>query len=67
VYLQGERAIASLGPRRRVDCALRAYVAANAYRIATQPDLARALARVIPSAPARLRRFGARVGGLPDR
>jgi hypothetical protein len=62
VYLQGERAIASLGPRSLVDCALRGYVAANAYRIATQPGLARTLARVIPGAPARLRRFGARVG-----
>jgi peptidase M1-like protein len=61
VYLQGERAIATLGPRRLVDCALRGYVAANAYRIATQPDLARALARVIPSAPGHLRRLGARV------
>ena len=46
-----------------MDCALRLYVAANAYGIATQPDLARALARIFPNAPAELRRLGARVGG----
>jgi len=63
VYLQGERAVAGLGPQARVDCALRLYVAANAYRIATQPDLARALARIFPDAPGELRRLGAHVGG----
>ena len=66
VYLLGERAIASLGPQRRVDCALRGYVATNAYGIATQPGLARALARVIPSAPAQLGRFGASVRSEPN-
>jgi hypothetical protein len=63
VYLQGERAIGDLGRQSQVDCALRGYVAANAYRIATQPDLARALARVFPEAPARLRKLGAHLTG----
>lgn len=63
VYLQGERALAGLGAQAEVDCALRGYVAANAYRIATQPDLVTALARVFPDAPAELRRLGARVTG----
>ncbi len=63
VYLQGERALAGLGPPATVDCALRGYVAANAYRIATQPDLARALARVFPGASAQLRKLGAHVTG----
>ena len=58
VYVDGARAVRSLGPPRLVDCALRAYVARNAYGIATQAGLVAALATVIPSAPARLRRFG---------
>ena len=45
-------------PPPLVDCALRVYVARNAYGIATQAGLVHALATVIPSAPARLRRFG---------
>jgi hypothetical protein len=63
VYVQGDRAVAGLGPQPKVDCALRLYVAANAYKIATQPGLGHALARVFPDAPARLRRFGAKVSG----
>jgi hypothetical protein len=63
VYIQGERAVAGLGPQPKVDCALRLYVEANAYKIATQPGLAAALARVFPDAPARLRRLGAKVPG----
>ncbi len=58
VYVDGARAVRSLGPAPLVDCALRVYVARNAYGIATQAGLVRALARVIPSAPARLRRYG---------
>jgi hypothetical protein len=58
VYVDGARAVRALGPRPLVDCALRAYVARNAYGIATQAGLVRALASVIPDAPARLRRFG---------
>jgi hypothetical protein len=58
VYVDGARALRSLGPEPLVDCALRVYVARNAYGIATQAGLVHALATVIPSAPARLRRFG---------
>jgi hypothetical protein len=58
VYVDGARAVRALGPPALVDCALRSYVARNAYGIATQARLARALGSVIPSAPARLRRFG---------
>jgi hypothetical protein len=58
VYIDGARALRSLGPQPLVDCALRAYVARNAYRIATQAGLVRALATVIPSAPRTLARFG---------
>src|SRR5207248_924811 len=39
VYVQGAQAMASLGPVDRVDCALRVYVARNAYRIARPRDL----------------------------
>jgi hypothetical protein len=62
VYVDGARAVRALGPAPLVDCALRAYVARNAYGIATQAGLVRALAAVIPSAPARLRRFGLPAG-----
>jgi hypothetical protein len=58
VYVDGARAMHALGSPTLVDCALRAYVARNAYAIATQAGLVHALATVIPSAPARLRRFG---------
>jgi hypothetical protein len=58
VYVDGARALRSLGPQPLVDCALRAYVARNAYGVATQAGLAKALATVIPSAPRRLARFG---------
>ncbi|MBA3655713.1 MAG: hypothetical protein H0W70_16135, partial [Actinobacteria bacterium] len=46
VYVQGAQAVASLGPVDRVDCALRIYVAANAYRIARPADLVEAMAAV---------------------
>jgi hypothetical protein len=62
VYIDGARAVRSLGPRPLVDCALRAYVARNAYGIATQAGFVRALATVIPSAPRRLARFGIPAG-----
>jgi hypothetical protein len=62
VYIDGARALRSLGPQALVDCALRAYVARNAYGIATQAGLVRALATVIPSAPRELARFGIAAG-----
>ena len=60
VYAQGVQALESLGPQPRIECALRRYVAANAYGIADDHDLVRALARVFPQAPAQLARYGVR-------
>ena len=57
VYVQGARAFASLGDGDRTDCALRLYVARNAYGIAGAQDLVDALADRLP--PAALRRFAA--------
>jgi hypothetical protein len=58
VYWRGAQALAALGPRGKVDCALRGYVAANAYSIATTQDLVDALTKVFPDAPKVLRPFG---------
>jgi hypothetical protein len=58
VYVDGARAVRSLGPQPLVDCALRVYVARTAYGIATQAGFVKALAAVVPSAPRRLARFG---------
>jgi Peptidase family M1 domain len=58
VYAGGVRALRSLGRAGRVDCALRVYVARNAYRIAKPGDLLDALNAVFPGAEAKLRRFG---------
>lgn len=43
IYMQGVKALASFGDDERVDCALRAYVHANAYRVAAPHDLLDAL------------------------
>jgi len=56
-YEAGARALASLGARSGVDCALKLYAARNAYRIAQPGDLD-ALNRVFPGSEGRLRRFG---------
>lgn len=61
VYVQGVQALAALGDPALVDCALRHYVARDAYRIARPSDLAHALSVVFPNAPDVLRRFGARL------
>ena len=58
VYAGGVKALASLKSPRRVDCALKLYVARNAYAIAQPRDLLAALDRFIPGAATRLRRFG---------
>jgi hypothetical protein len=58
VYAGGVLALRSLGPTARIDCALRLYVARNAYRIARPGDLLDALNAVLPGAEAKLRRFG---------
>ncbi|HTJ75758.1 MAG TPA: M1 family aminopeptidase [Acidimicrobiales bacterium] len=58
VYVQGVQALAALGDPNLVDCALRVYVALNAYRIARPPDLVRAAAAVFPGAAATLAAYG---------
>jgi hypothetical protein len=58
VYVQGAQALGSLGPPELVDCALRVYVAQNAYRIATPDDLVAAAAAVFPDAEEKLAAFG---------
>jgi hypothetical protein len=59
VYIQGAKALASLGDLNLVDCALRVYAARNAYRIARPGDLIAAMATVFPQAPQTLASFGA--------
>jgi len=59
VYVQGAQALAALGDPDGVDCALRHYVAANAFGIARPHDLLRALEPLFPDARATLARFGA--------
>jgi hypothetical protein len=58
IYGGGLEALASLGSRTRVNCALKLYVARNAYRIVQPGDLLDVLDGVIPGAAAKLRRFG---------
>jgi hypothetical protein len=58
VYAQGVQALNTLGPTRKVACALRRYVAANAYRIATGADALDALASVFPDARRNLAPYG---------
>jgi hypothetical protein len=58
VYDQGAQALAALGDPVLVDCALRIYVAVNAYRIARQSDLVAAASAVFPDAAAVLAGFG---------
>jgi hypothetical protein len=59
VYIQGAKALASLGDLNLVDCGLRIYAARNAYRIARPADLIDAMATVFPDAPQVLAKFGA--------
>ena len=59
VYVQGAQALAALGDPERVDCALRHYVARNAFRVAQTKDLVAALQVVFPDARAVLARYGA--------
>jgi hypothetical protein len=59
VYIQGAKALASLGNLDLVDCGLRIYVARNAYRVARPGDLIAALSTVFPQAPQALAAFGA--------
>ncbi len=58
VYIQGAQALAALGDPELVDCALRVFVAANAHRIARQPDLVKAASAVFPDAGSTLTAYG---------
>jgi len=60
VYVQPVKALAALGPPERVDCALRLYVARNAYRVARPADLVEAVSAVFPGGATTLARFGIR-------
>ena len=69
MYADGARMLHAMGHPAAVTCALRRYVAANAYGIATQADLARALTAGVPGARrvlAALRR-PARITATSDR
>jgi hypothetical protein len=59
VYVQGAQAIAALGDPDRVDCALRHYVARDAYRVARPDDLVDAVRPVFPDARTVLAGYGA--------
>ena len=59
VYIQGAKALATLGNLDLVDCALRIYVAGNAYRVARPGDLMAAVSRVFPQGAQTLASFGA--------
>lgn len=59
VYVQGAQAVAALGDADRVDCALRHFVATNAYRVATPDTFVSAVRAVFPDARAVLARYGA--------
>ncbi|HET7380583.1 MAG TPA: hypothetical protein VFJ24_11120 [Gaiellales bacterium] len=60
VYAQGVRAVNSIGPPERVACALRRYVARNAYGIADDADAVAAFASVFPDARRHFAAYGVR-------
>ncbi len=60
VYVQGVQALAALGEPDLVDCALRVFVAQNAYRVADPADFVAAMRAVFPQAPAVLATAGVR-------
>jgi hypothetical protein len=60
VYVQPAVALAALGDEARLDCALRGYVATQAFRIARPADLLGALAAELPDAPSALAAIGIR-------
>jgi hypothetical protein len=60
VYVQAAVAVASLGSVDQVDCALRQFVAHDAFRVATPADFFAAVAPVFPDAAARLAPYGVR-------
>jgi hypothetical protein len=60
VYAQGVQALSSLGPVPRVACALRRYVAHNAYGIANDADALAAFSSVFPDARTHFAGYGVR-------
>jgi hypothetical protein len=58
VYVQPAAALAGLGEPELIDCALRLYVAANAWQLARPSDLLDALEVVFPDADDRLAAVG---------
>jgi hypothetical protein len=58
VYAQGVQALNTLGSPEKISCALRRYVAANAYGIATTQDALDAFSSVFPRAELDLARYG---------
>jgi hypothetical protein len=58
VYFRGVQALLALGPSRLIDCALRLYVARNAYGIAEPDDLLDALSTQFPEARETLLPYG---------
>jgi hypothetical protein len=58
VYAQGVQALNTLGPPQRVACALKRYVAANTYAIATTQDALEAFTSVFPRAAQDLAPYG---------
>jgi aminopeptidase N len=60
VYAQGAKALLALGGPSVADCALRVYVAREAYRIARPADLVAAAATVVPRAAEIFAGFGIR-------
>jgi hypothetical protein len=58
IYANGARMLHALGSQAAVTCALLRYVAANAYGIATQAGLARALTAGVPGARRVLAAYG---------
>jgi aminopeptidase N len=60
VYVQAAVAVASLGSVDQVDCALRQFVAHDAFRVATPADFFAAVAPMFPDAAARLAPYGVR-------
>jgi aminopeptidase N len=58
VYAQGVQALNTLGTPQQIGCALRRYVAANAYRIATTKDVLAAFSSVLVGAEVDLARYG---------
>jgi aminopeptidase N len=60
VYVQGVQVLAALGEPGLVDCALRVFVAQNAYRVADPADFVAAMRAVFPEAPAVLAAAGVR-------